>query len=114
MPGVDIGVDADEAWPVVLAIIIGGLLALGGLFALLYVIYAAPVLLAEVALDAALVAGIYRKLRKEDARHWLTSAIGRTWKPAAIVAGCLSLAGMIVQWATPDALSIGDVIARLS
>ena len=51
--------------------------------------YAAPVLLAEVALDAALVAGIYRKLRKEDARYWLGSALRHTWLPAVIAAVCL-------------------------
>ena len=113
LPGLDVAADADDAWPVILAVVVAGVLAIGGLIAIFYVVYAAPVLLAEVALDAALVAGLYRKLRKEDARHWLTSVINHTWKPATIVAACLSAAGWIMQWAVPEALSIGEVIRRV-
>jgi hypothetical protein len=107
--GINIDVDADEAWPVVLAAVflLSGLLAMG------YVVYTAPVLLAEVALDAALVTGIYRKLRKEDARYWLGSALRHTWRPATIAAVCLGVAGTALQWAMPEARSIGDVVRAL-
>ena len=113
MPDLDVGVDADEAWPFIVAVVVALALALGALFALYYVVYTAPILLAEVALDAALVAGVYRKLRKEDAGYWLASAIRHTWKPAAAVAICLSIAGSVVQWAMPSALSIGEVFRHL-
>ena len=104
--GIDIDVpDADEAWPVVLAAVV----LLGGVLAMLYVVYLAPVLLAEVALDAALVTGIYRKLRKRDAGHWLGSAVRHTWLPATIAAVCIAFAGLVLQWAQPTARSIGDV-----
>jgi hypothetical protein len=103
--GIDLDLDIGELWLLVLA----GLCALGGLIAILYVVYAAPVLLAEVALDAALVAGLYRKLRQEDARHWLTSAIRHTWAPALVAGLFLIVAGVAIQWALPDARSIGDV-----
>jgi uncharacterized membrane protein len=83
--------------------------ALGGLIAILYVVYAAPVLLAEVALDAVLVTGLYRKLRREDARHWLDSAVRRTWAPALVAGLFLMVAGIAIQWALPAADSIGDV-----
>jgi hypothetical protein len=102
--GVDVP-DADEAWPVVLAAVV----LLGGVLAMLYVVYLAPVLLAEVALDAALVTGIYRKLRKKDAGHWLGSAVRHTWLPATIAAVCIAFAGLVLQWAEPTARSIGDV-----
>ena len=103
---VDVGIDVDEAWPLLLALAF----LLGSLLAMFYVVYAAPVLLAEVALDAALVTGIYRRLRKEDARHWLGSAVRHTWLPALIAALCLYAAGMALQWAAPDARSIGDAV----
>ena len=114
-PGIDgslpsVDVDVDDAWPVVLAAVI----ALGGLLALIYVVYAAPVLLAEVALDAALVTGIYRKLRRADARHWLTSTVRRTWAAAVIVAVSVGLAGTVMQWVVPTARSIGDILAQLN
>ena len=78
--------------------------------ALLYVVYYAPLLLAAVALDAALVTGIYRKLRKHDARHWLTSAISHTWKPMLAIAACLFAIGTVIEWFVPAARTIGDVI----
>jgi hypothetical protein len=102
----DIDVDVDEGWPLLLAAV----LFLGGVIAMLYVVYAAPVLLAEVALDAALVTGIYRKLRKQDAGHWLGSALRHTWLPALIAAICMYAAGMALEVAAPDARSIGDVV----
>ena len=109
--GIDIDVpDADEAWPVVLAAVV----LLGGVVAMLYVVYLAPVLLAEVALDAALVTGIYRKLRKKDAGHWLGSAVRHTWLPATIAAVCIAFAGLVLQWAQPTARSIGDVFRMAS
>lgn len=103
--GIDFDLDIGELWLVVVA----GICALGGLIAILYVVYAAPVLLAEVALDAALVAGLYRKLRQDEARHWLTSAIRHTWAPALVAGLFLIVAGVAIQWALPDARSIGDV-----
>jgi len=107
--GIDLDVDLDAAWPVILAAVflLSGLLAMG------YVVYTAPVLLAEVALDAALVTGIYRKLRKEDARYWLGSALRHTWLPATIAAVCLWITGTALQWAMPAARSIGDVVRAL-
>ncbi|HJU43714.1 MAG TPA: hypothetical protein VJ691_12890 [Vicinamibacterales bacterium] len=103
------GVDADEAWPVVIAVAVAAIVLLGGVIALFYVVYYAPLLLAEVALDAALVTGIYRKLRKQDTGHWLGSAIRHTWKPAVIIALCLFVVGTVIQWAAPSARTIGDV-----
>ena len=102
--------DVDEAWPVVLAIAVAALVLFGAVAALFYVLYYAPLLLAEVALDAALVTGIYRRLRKQDARHWLGSAVRHTWKPAVAIMVCLFVLGIVIQWAMPSARTIGDVL----
>jgi hypothetical protein len=61
-----VDVDLDELWPVALAAVC----AVGGLLAIAYIVYLAPVLLAEVALDGAVVATLYRHMRKSDAGHW--------------------------------------------
>jgi hypothetical protein len=102
--------DADELWPVVLAVAC----AVAGVCALFYVVWAAPLLLAEVALDAALVGGVYRRLRREDARHWLDSAFRRTWLPALSLSLLLMAAGFSLQWAVPEAQSIGAVVRTLT
>ena len=100
LPSVDLDVDAPEEALLVIPVIIAAACLLGSVIAMFYVVYAAPVLLAEVALDAALVTGIYRRLRKEDARYWLGSALRHTWKPAAVAALCL--------WITGTAAAMGD------
>ena len=107
--GIDAGFSVDEAWPLVLAAVF----ALGGVLALGYVVYAAPVLLAEVALDAALVTTLYRKLRREDTRSWVASAFRRTWLAALTVVAMLTCAGIAIQWFLPEAESIGDVFRPL-
>jgi uncharacterized membrane protein YgcG len=110
LPSIDVDVpDADEAWPVVVVVAVAAVVLLGSVVALFYVVYYAPLLLAEVALDAALVTGIYRRLRKQDTGNWVGSAIRHTWKPAVAIAACLYVAGVVVQWMMPAAQTIGDV-----
>lgn len=102
--GVSFDLDADD----LLLLLLAALLAAGGLAAMLYVVYAAPLLLAEVALDAALVSSVYRRLRREDVGHWSTAVLRRTWLPAAAVVCVMVGTGFILQHVFPDARSIGD------
>lgn len=102
--------DLDESWPLVLA----AALALSGALAIAYTVYIAPVLLAEVALDAALVTTVYRRLRWQDARHWTASVVRRTWVPASVLVTLLLVGGLLVQAVLPEADSIGDVLRGLA
>jgi len=101
--------DLDEGWWLLLA----GVLVLGGALAVAYVIYIAPVLLAEVALDAAVVARVYRRLKPHDLQHWSVGVLRQTWVPALILMLCLAGAGFALQQVAPEARSIGGVIAHL-
>ena len=60
-------------------------LALGIALASFYVVYIAPVLFAEVLVDGALSYALFRRLNREDARHWLSSTFAtrcfRFWSP---------------------------------
>lgn len=103
--GLSFDLDADE----LLLLLLAALLGAGGLAAMLYVVYAAPMLLAEVALDAALVSSVYRRLRREDVGHWGTAVLRRTWSAALIVVCAMAGIGFILQQVFPDARSIGDV-----
>jgi hypothetical protein len=76
------------------------------------VVYAAPVLLAEVALDAALVGTVYRRLRAEERRHWATTALRQTWVSAVVLTIFMALLGVALGRLAPGSLSIGDVIHR--
>lgn len=100
-----LSLDLDEGVWVVLAIIA----IFGGLIASLYVVYVAPVLLAEILVDGILVTGLYKKLKGIEQRHWLWSAVRRTLLPALLAAIFFSLAGYAMQKAAPEARSVGEV-----
>ena len=105
-----IDADADERiWLVVLALV----LAFGALVAVAFVVYSAPVLLTEVAIDAGVMSGVYRSVRRHDDGHWVGAVWRRTWLPALVVIVCMSVAGYLLQLAVPDARSIGGVIRAL-
>lgn len=101
--------DLDElVWVVLaLALVFMGVIAVG------YVIYAAPLLLGEVALDAALLGGAYRRLRRDDMQHWATGVLRRTALPAAIVIACAAGVGYCGEQLAPEARSIGGVVRAL-
>ena len=105
----DFGLDLEEAWFVLLAIVC----ALGGLIAIAYVVYIAPLLLAEVVLDAVLVSTMYRRLRREDIRWWAASVFRRTCVPAMILTIFMGATGWALQQIAPDARSIGGVVREL-
>jgi hypothetical protein len=108
--GWSIDLDLDDLIWIVIALAA----ACAGIVAIGYVIYAAPLLLAEVALDAALVSAAYRKLRREDAGHWAGAAVRRTWIPATVLIVSLVAAGYALQRVVPEARSIGGVLRVLT
>lgn len=104
-----IGFDVEELGLLVVAVIAG----LGGLLATFYVLYIAPSLLAEILVDGALVAGLYRRVKRIHQRHWLRAAVRRTLLPAILVALFLTCAGFALQKAVPEAHTLSDVWAHL-
>lgn len=100
-----VDVDLDEG---VLLLVPLALVAIGA-FGALWVVWTAPVLFAELLLDAALAAGLYRRLRSvERGGHWLPVAVKRTWLPALGLAIVLALAGLAMEHVVPGACSVGE------
>lgn len=99
------GIDLDEGLWIALVIVV----LTGALLAALYVVYIAPVLLAEVLVDGVLVTGLYRRVKKADQRHWLRTAVRKTLLPAIIVAVCFAVAGYAMEQIAPEARSVGEV-----
>jgi hypothetical protein len=107
MPGVpDVGLDLDPGegcfWIVIPIIAIVGVI-----FAMFYVVYVAPVLLAEMLVDALLVAGLYRRLKGIEPRYWLRSVVRRTLLPVMIATALFIAAGYLMGRIAPEAHSIG-------
>jgi len=100
------GFDLEELVVVLLAITA----LVGATLAAVWIVWAAPALLAELMLDATLAAGLYRRLRGVEGEHWLYTAIRRTVWPAIGVAILFSFAGAGMQIYAPGAKSIGQVI----
>jgi hypothetical protein len=73
-----------------------------------YVIWIAPELLAELVLDALVMAVISKRMKAHSVQHWLTGVIRRTLWPCIGIAVLFAIAGYAMQLAEPDARSFGS------
>ncbi len=97
-----------------LAIPLFVLMLLAGLIlSSLYVVYSAPILFAELLLDGLLAAGLYRRLRGVENRHWLESALSRTIWPFILTALLSFVAGWAMGQYAPEADSLGTVLHHI-
>ena len=103
---------ADEgAIPLALALLVA-VLAAALLFATLYIVYLAPALFAELLVDGALSASLYRRMRGLQTRHWLESAVRRTVVPFVVTALSLGAIGYAFQLYAPQAHTLGEVLKQ--
>ena len=103
------GCDADEA--VFFLVALAALLA--GVAACVYVVWSAPVLMAEIFVDGVIMSRMYRNLRHQDDSAWIASALDRTWIPALLAAIFFAIAGFAMNAAVPHAHSIGAFIRNV-
>lgn len=101
----DVG-DAGEATLVLLA----SAMFAGAAFSALWVVWIAPTLLAELIVDIALGARLYRRLRGIESADWLRTALRRTALPFALALAFFAGAGALVQYSVPEARSLGDAL----
>ncbi|HEY6079477.1 MAG TPA: hypothetical protein VIW29_11770 [Polyangiaceae bacterium] len=92
------------------AIVIAVVALLGGLFALGFVVYSSPILLAEVLLDVAVVGALYRKNQRHERGHWAAGVLGRTYKPALVLAVFAAIFGLAMQSLAPEQHTLGAVL----
>ncbi len=98
---------ATEEGAIPLAII---LLALGIALSSLFVIWSAPLLFAEILVDALLAAGLYRRLRTLDPSHWMFAALRRTLLPFFLTTLFVAGAGWGMQSHAPETRSLGEFL----
>lgn len=102
--------DADELAIPLLVVVF----ALGLALASLYVVYAAPVLFAELLVDGALSYALYRRIKTADSPHWLESAVRSTALPFLLTGVFVSITGAAMAFYAPGADSIGQVMQHRS
>jgi hypothetical protein len=85
-----------------------------GIATCVYVIWTAPLLLAEVFVDGIIMTAVYKRMRAVGQPYWAFSAIRRTWVPALLLAAFFSVAGFAMQRFAPDAPSIGRVVHEIA
>ena len=107
------GLDFDDEGCVFFLLAIA--LVVAGLLASLYVVYAAPTLLAELLVEGLLLSGLYRGMKK-GARQgdWLRAVVRRTWLPVLLTLALFAAAGYFLQRAAPRARSIGEAFRAVS
>ena len=99
--------EADEATiPLVVVV-----LAAGIVLSSLFVVWSAPILFAEILVDALLAAGLYRRLRVLEPRHWMLAALRRTIVPFVLTTLTVAAAGWGMQAYAPEARSLGEVLS---
>jgi hypothetical protein len=92
------------------AIVVAAVALLGGLLALGFVVYSSPILLAEVLLDVAVVGALYRKNQRHERGHWAAGVLGRTYKPALVLAVLAVIFGAAIQSLAPKEHTLGAVL----
>jgi hypothetical protein len=107
---------AEEFAPVVFVagVFVGTLVLICGMaVGVVSFVWGAPSLLAELVLDAGAGGALYCFTRNAARRPWLETASRRT-APAFIgLAIVLGLAGFLLQFAAPDAVTMGEAIAMV-
>ncbi len=105
-----LSLDADELVAVLVALVA----VAGAAVAVVWIIWAAPALLAELTVDAAVSGGLYRRLKNVGGGHWLRTALRRTVLPFAGVGVLFVVAGVIIEYIAPEAVSMGDVFRQMA
>lgn len=114
----DLGLDAlsgaadGEAVPliVVIALVVA---TVAVLLSCVWIIYDAPALFAELCVDSMLAAGLYKRLRHTERRHWLESLTRRTARPLLGIAFGLSLLAGIAHHYAPSAATLGQALHEM-
>ncbi|MHC1651737.1 hypothetical protein ACODUL_00330 [Stenotrophomonas maltophilia] len=92
-----------------------GLLALVAtvLLASIWVVWSAPVLMAELLVDAAIVGGLYRRMQGMGAQGWWRRCLSHTFWPLLGLVVFFTAFGWGAQQLAPDAVNLMQVVQAL-
>jgi hypothetical protein len=105
LPGIDIDVDDGIGVVILLAAVVLAMFGAGA-----YLIYAAPELLPDIALNALLAPVLARAAKNAEARGWLESVLRATWIPAALILLLTVGLAFAIQRHCPEANKLADAL----
>jgi hypothetical protein len=106
----DIG-ESEGCVVIVIAVAVIGLVFLA-LTAILNALLAAPILFAEVFVDAILIGALYKRIKPLHEPWWVVGAMRHTFRPVALTAAALFVCALVFSFFAPNAKSIGGVLAH--
>ena len=104
--GIDLG---DDGW--VLILLVAVVLALTG--SVVWLIYAAPTILADAAFAALLSAGLVKSTRHIAGGGWVASVVGHTWFAFGVVFVLALAFAIVAQNRFPEARTLMDIVRSL-
>lgn len=107
---VEAAANAEEAAIPLFALIGIAAVALSMVLLAFSLVSTAPFLFAELLVDGAMSATLYRRLRHLPQRHWTQAAVRRTIVPFVLSALFLAAVGFGMAWAVPGAHTVGEFL----
>jgi len=103
----------DDGWLIVLLLVLAAALLCSVFGAVLYLVWTGPSLLADVAFQAMLAAGLVKSAAKWRDACWETRLLRATWIPFVIVTALAIAMAVVAQHVFPDARTLADVVHAL-
>lgn len=108
--GIDLDVGDGDGWLVVVLLVVAAALLCSVFAAVIFLVYSAPAVLADVAFQAMLAGGMVKSSQRWRDASWEMSLLKSTWIPFAVVFGlALVTAGLAVKL-FPAAHTLPEVI----
>jgi hypothetical protein len=106
-----VSVDADEGGCAIVVVLLIAALVLAIAVAGVYLVYAAPGILAEAAFEAFLASALIPGVRRGDAKGWVEGTVRSTIVPFVVMLAAAVGFGWAAQRHCPDTRRMADVIA---
>lgn len=108
--GIDLDLGDGDSWLVILLLIVVAALLSSVLGVVIYLVYSAPAVLADVAFQAMLAGGLIRGTRRWRDASWQLSLFKATWIPFAVIFVLAVVTAVIAAQVFPDAHTLPDVL----
>ena len=103
----------DDGWLVVLLLILVAAVLASLFGAVLYLVWTGPAMLAEVAFQGMLAAGLVKSTRNWRDACWETRLLKSTWIPFTLILVLAIAMAMVAAHLFPDAHTLGDMLRAL-